>query len=247
VNVIIVEDESLAVDAIKKLLHDHTPELTTVGVARDGEEAVELIEKFKPGLVFLDIELPGFSGLQVLSKISYSPKVIFTTAYSQYAIDAFELNAVDYLLKPISSERFAHAIHRIKSTGEIQLEKIARVVDQISSARTFNTLNIRSGDKILFIPLMEITHFFAEDKYVLINTIESKQYITNFTIQELPEKLPGNFLRISRSVVINYHLIAEARKEFGRRYCITMKDRARSEVFTGEAFVDNFLRRIEDA
>jgi two-component system, LytTR family, response regulator len=244
VKALIVEDEPLAIDALKKLVKNHAGFINIVGVARDGKTGASMIEELKPDLIFLDVNIPVINGLEMLHQLSYQPHVVFTTAYDEHAIKAFELNSIDYLLKPISSERFSKTIQRLSNLPDKKIDAgpAQKALLDLFALKEFTTISVRIGDRFLFIPLEDITHFFADDKYVSLNTIESKQHITSFTIQELQEKLPSNFIRISRSVLINRLQLAEAHKLFGKKYSITLKDKNHSVVTTGAVYVESFLK-----
>jgi two-component system, LytTR family, response regulator len=247
VKALIVEDEQLAIDALEALINGESGFIEVTGIARDGERAITMIEQLRPELIFLDINIPVVTGLELLNKISYQPHVVFTTAYDEYALKAFELNSVDYLLKPISKDRFSKTVQRLKNIADRtshDQKVLLKTLEDILRPKDFTSMSVKVGDRVLFIPLDNITHFFAEDKYVLLNTIESKSYITPFTIQELQDKLPANFIRISRSVIINFHHIREARKLFGKKFAIIMKDSKASEVMTGGSYVENFISRL---
>jgi two-component system, LytTR family, response regulator len=245
VKALIVEDEPLAIDALRKLLKNQAGFITIIGVARDGKEGLSMIEELKPDLIFLDVNIPVVNGLEMLNRLSYQPHVVFTTAYDEHAIKAFELNSIDYLLKPISSERFSKTLQRLSNLSDkktIDSGPAQKALLDLFALKEFTTISVRIGDRFLFVPLEDITHFFADDKYVSLNTIESKQHITSFTIQELQEKLPSNFIRISRSVLINRYQLAEAHKLFGKKYSITLKDKNHSVVTTGAMYVESFLK-----
>jgi len=244
VKALIIEDEPLAIDGLRQLLKTHEDFIEIIGVAGDGIEGSTKIEALKPELIFLDINIPLLNGLDMLRSIKNPPNVVFTTAYDQHAIKAFELNAVDYLLKPIEPERFALTMQRLKALPERGHEdhsKVVKVLESYLEDKKFTTISVKLGDRILFIPLDSITHFFADDKYVVLNTQQSQQHVTDITIQDLQAKLPGNFIRISRSTIINALHIHEARKHFGKKYSVLLKDTKGSVVETGSKYVDNFL------
>jgi two-component system LytT family response regulator len=249
VRALIVEDEDIAIDGMRRLLEPYRELIEIVGVARNGEEAAQSIDHEKPDLVFMDIQIPGPNGLQVLQKVSHKPRVVFTTAYDHHAIEAFEINSVDYLLKPIDPKRFETTIARLKDLQSLKRgmdeDVIRNLLKNIFPEKTITSITVKLHDKILFIPLHDITHFFANEKYVSLNTTESKQYLVDHTINTLENKLPKEFIRISRSVIVNKNLIKEARKEFGKKFSIILRDAKSSVVETGSKYVENFIKGFE--
>ncbi len=211
---IIIDDEQLARQRIKRLLAQYD-EVDVVAEAENGAEGLELIQLHQPDLIFLDIEMPILNGFEMLAKLSNPPKVVFTTAYDQYAIKAFEEGSIDYLLKPIETERLDKTIKKLKQTAlsapQLPIEELIR---QIQGKKTIKTLTVKLGDKILMIKLEDIVHVQAEDKYVFLHTSDGKKHLTDYTLAVLEEKLPEEFLRIHRSEMINTDYIKEIRKGF---------------------------------
>ncbi|WP_379084945.1 LytR/AlgR family response regulator transcription factor [Pedobacter sp. UC225_65] len=211
---IIIDDEQLARQRIKRLLAQYD-EVDVVAEAENGAEGLELIQLHQPDLIFLDIEMPILNGFEMLAKLSNPPKVVFTTAYDQYAIKAFEEGSIDYLLKPIETERLDKTIKKLKQTAlsapQLPIEELIR---QIQGKKTIKTLTVKLGDKILLIKLEDIVHVQAEDKYVFLHTSDGKKHLTDYTLAVLEEKLPEEFLRIHRSEMINTDYIKEIRKGF---------------------------------
>ncbi len=210
---IIIDDEQLARQRIKRLLAQYD-EVDVVAEAENGAEGLELIQLHQPDLIFLDIEMPILNGFEMLAKLSNPPKVVFTTAYDQYAIKAFEEGSIDYLLKPIETERLDKTIKKLKQTAlsapQLPIEELIR---QIQGKKTIKTLTVKLGDKILLIKLEDIVHVQAEDKYVFLHTSDGKKHLTDYTLAVLEEKLPEEF-KIHRSEMINTDYIKEIRKGF---------------------------------
>jgi two-component system LytT family response regulator len=245
VKALIIEDEPLAVDALQTLISAHAPFIEVVGVARDGGQGLAMINALQPQLIFLDINIPVINGLELLNQLDRLPRIVFTTAYDQYAIKAFEINSVDYLLKPIEQKRFVKTVERLRNDQHGQspsVEELLTAFKTLSVDKNFTSITVKTGDQIHFISLDEITHFYADEKYVSLNTLESKKHITSFTLQELEQKLPSGFIRVSRSVIINRDHISRAQKLFGKKFTITMRDTDLSKVDTGSAYVENFIK-----
>ncbi len=221
---IIIDDEQLARQRIKRLLkqYDH---IEIIGEAENGGEGLTLIDSLKPDLIFLDIEMPVLNGFEMLSRLKHEPKVVFTTAYDQYAIKAFEEGSIDYLLKPIELERLDKTIKKLKQTNlASSTVPLAELIQQIQGKKTLKTLTVKLGDKILLIKLADIVHVQAEDKYVFLHTIDGKKHLTDYTLSVLEEKLPEEFLRIHRSEMINTEYIKEIRKGFNGALIFVLND-----------------------
>jgi len=241
---ILIDDEKLAVSRLKRLLTEYGDTIEIIGEAHNGIEGLETIERLKPELIFLDIEMPGMNGFEMLSNLSYSPLVVFATAYDEYAIRAFEENSIDYLLKPIEKERLEITIQKLKKNkthpilgfDNVQLLKI---LEQIKPKKEMVSISVKTGDKILLLRLEDISYFEAEDKYIFLNTKDGKKYLSDYTIANLEEKLPDNFLRISRSKIVNSHLIKEIQKHFSGKYILFLNDKENSKIETGLKFSDN--------
>lgn len=210
----IIDDEQLARQRIKRLLSAY-PEVKIIAEAENGAEALLKIDDLKPNLIFLDIEMPILNGFEMLAKLTHQPKVVFTTAYDQYAIKAFEEGSIDYLLKPIELDRLEKTIHKLKQTNLAnEAIRIEDLIKQIQGKKSIKTLTVKLGDKIILVKLSDITHVQAEDKYVFLHTLDGKKHLTDFTLSTLEEKLPNEFVRIHRSEIINTDHIKEIRKGF---------------------------------
>lgn len=227
---IVIDDEQLARQRIKRLLKEYD-EIEIIAEAENGAEGLLLIEQHQPDLIFLDIEMPVLNGFEMLAKLTHQPKVVFTTAYDQYAIKAFEEGSIDYLLKPVELERLDKTIKKLKQTNlipaQIPLEELIR---QINGKKAIKTLTVKIGDKILLIKLSDIVHIQAEDKYVFLHTVDGKKHLTDFTLSTLEEKLPEEFLRIHRSDIINTDFIKEIRKGFNGALIFVLNNQAETRV-----------------
>ena len=227
---IIIDDEQLARQRIKRLLKEYD-EVEIIEEASNGEDGLEKIEFLKPDLIFLDIEMPILNGFEMLAKLKHHPKVVFITAYDQYAIKAFEEGSIDYLLKPIEIERLDKTIKKLRQTSlapaQIPLEDLLR---QIQSKKAVKTLTIKLGDKILLVKVNEIVHIQAEDKYVFLHTVDGKKHLTDFTLSTLETKLPEEFLRIHRSDIINVDYIKEIRKGFNGALVFVLNNQNETKV-----------------
>jgi len=215
-NTIIVDDESLAIDRLSKLLGEYSENIKIIGTATDGKEGSILTERLKPDLIFLDIQMPVMDGFEMLEKISYSPKIIFTTAYEQYAIKAFESCSIDYLLKPIEKERLARSISKLDTMFE-QESHLKRLIEVINKEE-LETITVKIGDRYLIVRTEDITYFQAKDKYVSAVEKNGKSHILNTTVTELEQRLGKDFIRINRSSIINIRYVSEIHKTFNNRF-----------------------------
>jgi two-component system LytT family response regulator len=247
---LLIDDEQIALGRLKRLLSHFEGVFELMGEALNGHEGIQKIESLKPDLIFLDIEMPLMTGFEMLSRLTYMPLVVFVTAYDQYAIKAFEENSIDYLLKPVEKERLAKTIEKLKTLKPEQgksltHESLLQLIGQMTPKKEIHSISVKSGEKILFIPLTDISFFQAEDKYVLLNTIDSKQYIMNYTISSLEEKLPSSFIRISRSTIVNTARIKELERYFSGKYLVIMNDQKQSKIESGTTYQENLKRLME--
>ena len=253
---ILIDDEPLALSRLKRLLEKHSGMFAIVGEARNGAEGLVEIDRHNPDVIFLDIEMPLLNGFEMLSKLTKMPLVIFSTAYDQYAIRAFEENSVDYLLKPVENDRLAKTIEKIKNIANAgsnnagsanpYSENLLKLLEEMKPKKEVFSLSVKSGDRILLIPLTEITHFEAEDKYVFLNTLDGQKYLLNYTLTSLEEKLPNHYLRISRAGIVNSHHIKEIQKHFNGKYVIVMRDRKASQVTSGSTYADAIRHLLDN-
>lgn len=256
---IIIDDEQLALNRLKRLLSDYADVFDIIAEAHNGAEGLALVDEHAPDLIFLDIEMPLLNGFEMLAKVGKMPMVVFATAYDQYAIRAFEENSVDYLLKPIENERLQKTIEKIKSrvepqtasdnleskgaetfeikqTRETYTQNLLRLLEKMQPRQEMHALSVKSGERILLIPLTDVSHFEAEEKYVFLNTLDGQQYLINHTLTSLEEKLPAPFARVSRSVILNTHKIAEIQRHFNGKYLLTMRDRKTTSLQSGSTY-----------
>lgn len=230
---IIIEDEKIAQNRLKRLLEKY-PFIKVIETANNGREGAELTNLLKPDLIFLDIQMPVLNGFEMLKSISHQPKIIFTTAYDQYALQAFEENSIDYLLKPISEERLDKAIEKLKALGteksdSQQIEALLTSINLLNKPKKPDSITITNGDKIILLPFSEVAYFQAEDKYAFAYTLSGKRHILDFSLTKLEEKIPDKFLRIHRAVIMNADAIAEIRKGFGGKFFFKMKNNTQIE------------------
>jgi two-component system, LytTR family, response regulator len=213
----LVDDEPLALERLRRLL-EQTGRVEVMGSTSVPEEAVTALTENPPDLCFLDIHMPRLNGFDILAKLEQQPIVIFTTAYDQYALQAFGVNSLDYLLKPIEPEALQRAISKVEALREaglrsqpgleMLLQQIAASVRESRSAYP-ERIASRLGDRIWFLDLKSVTHFYAQDKLTYA-VCAGKAYCLDHTISDLEGKLdPHKFFRIHRSTVVNLAWIEE--------------------------------------
>jgi two-component system LytT family response regulator len=203
--VIIIDDEPLARSIIREYLQFH-PELELIGECNDGFEGVKSIQQHQPDLIFLDVQMPKINGFEMLELIEEPPAVIFTTAFDEYAIKAFESHAVDYLLKPFSRDRFDKAIAKWNLAGKSvsSKEQLAPLLDSVSSSPAEqHRVVVKLAGKIRIIPIEEIHYLEAADDYVKIHTREGA-FLKNKTMGHFESVLNKTlFVRTHRSYMVN--------------------------------------------
>jgi DNA-binding LytR/AlgR family response regulator len=223
--ILIVDDEIIARKRLKEMLLEIENEVE-IEEAVNGKEALETIIRFSPEIVFLDIEMPVMSGLELLKKIETKPVIIFTTAYDQYAIEAFENDAVDYLLKPFGKDRLQKALHkaREKLQKSPDMERFFNIISKLQKDRTIQKLKIKEGDRIFFLDYDQIYYFSAEEKYTVVHS-QKGEFIIDDSLNSLEKILPGDtFFRIHRNTLINLNYLQEIRKWFNGQYVAILKN-----------------------
>lgn len=236
---LIVDDEAPAVENVRLLLN-RFPFIEIVGACSDGRSAIEFIRRESPVLVFLDIQMPEVSGFEVLRELSPDnlPYIIFVTAYDHYAIQAFEINAVDYLLKPFTEERFELAVRRAQEAYENRSarrwnEKIKALLqaDAAGPSTVFlKKLSVRVGSRIKFIPVEEVTRISAENQYVRIHT-SGQTYLMRHSLNKLENELsPDDFYRVHRSAIVNIHAVQQVEPYFKGDYTLYLRDGTQTKL-----------------
>jgi two-component system, LytTR family, response regulator len=228
IRAVIVEDEPLARQTIKDFLQGENW-LKVVGEAADGERAVTLINELRPDLVFLDVRMPGLTGLQVLETIKHDPEVVFTTAYDDHAVTAFELEALDYILKPFGRERFRRMLTRVK----IRLVDSTRTEPSVREraqqalkppAEYLLRLFVRNRHgRVVHVRVGEVTRLAGADDYVELH-VGNTSYLVKVTLNKLEKRLdPKHFRRIHRSAIVNLDHVVSC-KPIDRRLCLKLSD-----------------------
>jgi two-component system LytT family response regulator len=232
---LIVDDERLARNELKRLLEPYT-KIDIVGEAANAEEALVMIEELQPELLFLDIQMPGKNGFELLSSIEgKSPEVIFTTAYDEYAIKAFEFNALDYLLKPIDTERLKDTIHRIEE-NQAQPEAPAQSHERAEKVLGENDqVFVKDGEKCWFVKLGKIRLFESMGNYVRLHFDDQKPLVLK-SLNNLEERLePNTYFRANRKHIINLHWIEKIEPWFSGGLLVTLQGGDKIEISRRQA------------
>jgi DNA-binding LytR/AlgR family response regulator len=216
-----------------------TGRVEVAGTSSDPVDALAALTEHSPDVLFLDIQMPGMNGFEMLGMLDPEPLVVFTTAYHQYALQAFEVNSIDYLLKPIEERHLARALdklERLRATPgqppdwQSVLAQISSALGQGGAAAYPERIASRLGERIHILDLPKVTHFFAQDKLTYAAT-EAKNFVVDHTISELEQKFdPRRFCRIHRSTLINLAWVREVDAWFGGRMLVRLKDAKNTEL-----------------
>jgi DNA-binding LytR/AlgR family response regulator len=230
---IIADDEPNLAEYLKARLAALWPELTIDGIARNGAEALQMLDEYAPPVAFLDIKMPGLTGLEVAARLDGQVHVVFVTAYDQYAVDAFEREAVDYLLKPVTDARLARTIDRLKSrlAAGARAPDLGALLEQLAQGVPANSKYLRwiragHGASVKQIPVTEVLYFDAADKYTRVITAQGEALIRT-TIRELLEQLdPQTFSQIHRSTIVNMHCVEGATRDDSGQVSVSLRGRS---------------------
>ena len=232
VTTLIADDEPLARQRLSALLAD-IPWISIVGEAADGTEAIRAIDELKPELIFLDVVMPGCTGIEVLSRITHRPNVVFTTAYDRYAVAAFEARALDYLLKPFGRKRLVATLDRIHESLGTESADVAGSVERgraaLEPSAPLDWLFVRERGRVTPVNVQHVVRFEGSDDYVTIHTAE-RQLLATLKLADLERMLPSNFVRIHRSHIVNLAMVENFVTEEGARYTVVLRDRTRLGV-----------------
>lgn len=223
VSAVVVEDEPVARRSLREYL-DRIDWIHVAGEAADGRTAVEMIDRLKPDLVFLDVQLPEMTGLRVLESVGHAPEVVFTTAYDQYAVAAFEIGALDYLVKPFGRERFLKTVERLRqrlAAAGVPAPERARAA---FAPGPLGRLFARRGDRIVPILARDIRRIEAQGDYAEVHT-PAGAFLLHLSLKEMAARLdPERFVQIHRSHIISLDAIDHLRPYDDRRLLIVLRD-----------------------
>lgn len=249
IRTLIVDDEPLARRGLRAALAKDR-EIEIVDEAADGPEAIEKIRSIKPDLVFLDIQMPELNGFEVLDSLGADeiPMVVFVTAYDQYALNAFQVHALDYLLKPYEDERLLEAVDRAKAhlrqkNGSSPMKRVQEMLDSTRGERSrVGRIMVRSGGRITFVRVDDVDWIEAQGDYICLHT-QGKKHLIREKISDMETQLsPENFLRIHRSTMVNVTRIREMQPMFHGEYAVVLQDGTRLTM--SRSFRDRVFDRL---
>jgi two-component system, LytTR family, response regulator len=236
--VVIIDDEAAGRTLIKQYLTEY-PALIVVGEANNGVDAVRLINEFKPEVVFLDVQMPGLTGFEVLQRLDEMPQIIFSTAFDKYALQAFEVHAIDYLLKPYTKERFRQAVQRLNNAASSQ-QGIRSLTESLLNTAPFpEKILVQTGQRLITVSVADITWIEAEGDYSKLITPKGN-HLSNLGISELERKLnPQQFIRVHRSAIVNLNAVREIQKQISS-YDVIMQNG--DVVRVSRSYMDNIRK-----
>lgn len=252
-NALLIEDEDLAAERLASMLRDHDPDIQIVGTLDSVTDAVEWFSAHpRPDLIFLDIQLSDGIGFSIFKRVTINSPVIFTTAYDQYAIQAFSVNSIDYLLKPINRDQLGRALDKWRSRlmplpayPLDVFQEIARNLARMAQSYKSRFL-VRYGDHIQFKNVSDVAYFYADGKTVYLVTLDSKRYIIEYTLEELETQLdPARFFRVNRKVIAQIQSIRDIRTHLGGRLRLQLQPAAGEDILVSRERVADFKSWLE--
>ena len=230
----ILDDERLAVQRLERLLRD-TGRVQIVGCSTDSEQALTTINRIALDVLFLDIQMPGLTGFDLLERLEHQPAVIFTTAYDAYALSAFETSAIDYLLKPVEPERLARALDKVERYGQqpaqTDVRTLAReLAAQLSPSRKLDRIASKVGERTTLLDLARVTHFVARDKLTFA-VVGGRDHVVDLTLAQLEARLDARrFIRIHRATIVNIAFVQELYPGVDGGVLVRLKDDQKTEL-----------------
>ena len=226
---LIADDEPLLLDHLERELALVWPELEIVGKAKNGREALAIANDMSPDVAFLDIRMPGLSGLDVAVQLNGTTQVVFVTAFDEYAVAAFEAAAIDYLLKPVTSERLQRTIERLEARLQnrtpLDTARLEALFARLSGRKYDDWLRVGKRDVVHLLSVHDIVYLEADLKYTSVFTA-TDEFLVRTPIKDLEARLdPTVFWRIHRSTIVNAGEVAEARRDLRGRYVLTLRSR----------------------
>ncbi len=246
VRAVIVDDEPLARKRLRALLAKHA-NIAIAGEASNGEEACDVIDALRPDLVFLDIQMPGLSGFEVLARLTRRPRIIFVTAHDEFAVKAFEEQALDYLLKPVEADRLSRALERLVDAPPTTAadDRLDRLLASIAQTKpVLRRIPVRRGARIALVDVLTAVFFRAEDKYTVLYTSDA-EHVIDRTIDELEQALdPEHFLRIHRSAIVNVNFVRDLTAVEGGRFLVALTDARGSRLYASRSGAKTLRERL---
>lgn len=245
ITAIIAEDNPASSKNLLSCL-EKTDQIKVIGAVDNGNDAVALINQEKPDIVFIDVEMPGKNGFEILQAVEHDPAVIFVTAYEKFAVKAFEVNGIDYILKPVTQERLNKALDKAKRSLGVKNEDVKTLITKLLNQRSYRKrFTVKVRDQIYIIPKEEVFGFKAEDKYVFLCT-HSKTYFYNTTLKDLVKNLdPNAFIRVSRSNIVAINKIKKLKKNFKLETCLILDDDKNTTIKISKNYLSSLKNKLE--
>ena len=243
--VLIIEDEELAQEELERLLTKRFPAAEVVGKFATVRESVEWLATHTADLIFLDIRLADGNGFDIFEQADVRVPVIFTTAYDQYAIQAFKVNGIGYLLKPIIEADFVAAVEKFNYFNP---NNMSALLESLCPPKAFKSrIVVTKGDRIEFLQIDDVAYFYAEDRLTFAMTKDGKKCIVDYSIESLAAQLdPKKFFRITRGVIASINSIKDIYRHFNGRLHITLTPEFHEKLFVSRARVAEFLKWLDD-
>lgn len=258
-NVLIVEDEDLAVRKLRKLLQEIDPSLTITGVTASIEESVAFLQENStedappPDLIFMDIELADGQSFEIFDQVEVRSTVIFTTSYDEYALQAFKVNSIDYLLKPIQKEDLQRSLKKFQDLSSrhkmqpaeaeptLNLNKLLRDL-QVQQHKDYRRrFLVRQGQRLLSVEVQEIAFFYTDERFSFFKTWQNQKFLVDYTLDELESALdPAQFFRVNRGLIITHNSIEQMQPYFGNRLALTLRPSFEKEALVSREKVSDF-------
>ena len=243
----VVDDESLAVQRLTRLLEE-TGRVQVVGSTTDAEAALAFLQANDVDVLFLDIQMPELTGFQLLERLERDPFVVFTTAYDHYAIDAFTVNSIDYLLKPIEADRLDRTLdklHRRSVPEPMPIRALAReLAAQLAPTRRVERIASRVGDRTTILDVARVTHLVARDKLIFA-VVNGREHVVDYTLAQLEERLDKRrFVRIHRATIVNTGFVQELFPDVDGGVLVRLKDEAKTELAVARDRVRELKERL---
>ncbi|HYT65796.1 MAG TPA: response regulator transcription factor [Vicinamibacterales bacterium] len=250
----VVDDERLAVQRLTRLL-EATGRIEVAGSTTDPEAALAFLQANDVDVLFLDIQMPGLTGFELLERLERDPFVVFTTAYDQYALDAFAVNSIDYLLKPIEAERLDRALDKLErrsgnrpgAVSGRDLSMIRALARELAARRApalrLDRIASRVGDRTTILDAARITHFVARDKLTFA-ILNGREHVVDYTLAQLEERLERRFVRIHRATMVNAAFVQELFPAVDGGVLVRLKDEAKTELAVARDRVRDLKERL---
>jgi len=259
-NILIVEDEELAVRKLTRLLHEVEPTLTIAGVTVSIQQTVEWMEQQRaahrpePDLIFMDIELADGQSFEIFERVDVFSKVVFTTSYDEYALQAFKVNSIDYLLKPVQREDLTRSLKKYHDlTGQrpadlaqlpINLEKVLLNWQAQQQPKAYRKrFLVRQGQRLVSVEVGDIAYFYSDERFSFFRCHSGQKYLVDYTMDELADNLdPEMFSRISRSLIVTHQAVEQMQPYFGNRLALTLTPAFEKEALVSREKVSDFKK-----